>query len=175
MTVYKIYENLDDLGIPKSSQYEYGHEMVAFTNKKKIFKEYMRVRRKKRFIVEKQDMDEDDFVKFANRNRLQLIEYQELTTIDKDDWSHHEVKVPMTSYQYSNLIEIQDRFTINEMGAVMSPKVFRKKYKDALCALEYDKIDAIANHPIYLDDLGLPEFIFDQVKLYAHMCNDEFE
>ena len=104
MTVYKIYEEYSEM-------YNNDHrELVAFTNDKQTYKEYMSVRNKKKFVIEKCDMDESEYRIFANKNRLQMIEYRDLVTIDKDKRTYNTCSVPLTAYQYSAISEEEGYF-----------------------------------------------------------------
>ena len=166
MTVYKIYEEYEELSNSSDSR-----ELVAFTNDKKTYKEYMSVRGKKKFIIEKCDMDKSEYRMFANKNRLQMIEYRELVTIDRDENTYKTCSVPLTAYQYSTINEEEGYFG-QRCGQLHCPKMFKKKYRDALCELQYHTVWQMANG-IEPDDN--PSFILDEIALYVQMFKDDFK
>lgn len=166
MTVYKIYEEYEELSNSSDSR-----ELVAFTNDKKTYKEYMAVREKKKFVIDKCDMDESEYRRFANKNRLQMIEYRELCTIDRDRFTFSMCTVPLTAYQYSTISEEEGYFG-QRGGQIICSKIFKKKYREALDKLQYYIIWQIAN-AIEPDDN--PSFIFDEIAIYVHLFKDDFK
>ena len=163
--VYKIYD------ITYSSIHDQESMLNAFTDDKKTFKEYMSLRDKRKFRIEKCEMSKDEWVCFANRNRLQMIEYKELTTIDKDEYTCRECMVPITASQYS-LISDAERMFGMECGQMHPLKLFKKKYRDALRSLEYDVVYDLANS---IDPDAMPSFQLDEVQIYVNMCIEEFK
>lgn len=166
MTVYKIYEE-----IPELSDYGDSRELIAFTNDKKTYKEYISVRDKKKFVVEKCDMDDSEYRRFANKNRLQMIEYRELCTIDRDKYTYKVCTIPLTAYQYSAINEEEGYFG-QRGGQIICSKMFKKKYREALDMLQYYIVWQMANG-IEPDDTS--SFIFDEIALYVHLFKDDFK
>lgn len=166
MTIYKIYQEYEELsGIADS------RELTAFTNDKKAYKEYMSVRDKKKFIVEKCDMDKTEYRIFANKNRLQMIEYRDLCSINRDTNTYEMCSVPLTAYQYSSISEEEGNFG-QRAGQIVCSKIFKKKYREALEKLEYYIIWQIANA---IEPDENPSFIFDEIAIYVSLFKDEFK
>lgn len=164
-TVYKIYD------IAYSGIHDQESMLNAFTDDKRTYKEYMSLRDKRKFRVKKCEMSNDEWVRFANKNRIQMIEYRELITIDKDDYTFRECMVPITASQYSLVSDAERTFGM-DCGQLHPLKLFKKKYREALEALEYGIVYDLANA---IDPDAMPSFQIDEVQIYVNMCIEEFK
>lgn len=121
MRIWKFYLNTEKAAkaLTKSKTIKEKYPLYAITNKKSIAKEFMDTRDMSLFVSSvTKDVDEEGWTRFANQNRLSLLEYRDLLTRNLDidenikDLSIREltttIKLLVTYGEYSEMEEIMD-------------------------------------------------------------------
>lgn len=83
MRIWKFYLNTDKVRLSSSSgkTVKERYPLYAITNKKSIAKEFMSTRDMNVFIKSvTKDVEKDEWVRYANRNRLSVLEHHDLLT-----------------------------------------------------------------------------------------------
>lgn len=147
-TVYRFYTKPSDDVLENSSDLNVTdkYPLYAFTNDKKLYKEFIKTRNMDRFVLIKSHMEKNEYVKFINSNSGCNIIYCKF---------YHAVCKYPSKTEHRHIAEIEVLCTLNEKNITEAstedalagscecmeydifPLLFKKKYVDALNKILY--------------------------------------
>lgn len=189
MNVYFFYK------IDSSDEILYG-----VTNNKKYAKKFMDQRNMKKFRLEIEDMDNDEYASYCNSNehRSCVLEEHELVTVKdgKHTSSNFYLKTIIMSYWEHQIIDDYSMFYDDLQNCVFAhggigmpiPIIFKKKYFNILEKLEYTLHFNLYVLPSLSNDLCLeldgklpslesydiPGIENDELAIFINTCRESF-
>lgn len=173
------------------------YPLYAITSDKDRAMDFMKSRDMDQFIVKTtKGVDRNDWVKYSNRNRSEVLEYHTLNTrgkLDKETGKTKikKVKVLMTYGEYCNSTDVasDDGVAISLNSFFMSvrlinPFCFREKYQKILDRLMYSKMYYVyADDPFVFvksqdEDYTISfngKFIYDELRIFIKEHGDTFK
>lgn len=194
MKLYKFYKKLGD-NIKDADELSMTdkYPLYAFTNKKKMYEEFIATRNMDMFIVIIDDIEPEEFVKFSNSITSAKLDYYKYTSFQGYDAAKKfiDVKVLSTWNEKeitSAMLEDSLETTNGELDwNRMFPLALCKKYIKALDKLEfmthwrlYGRSEGLDDYyPEFnledYDDYSSPNVRYDELHLFTHLYSDTFK
>lgn len=133
---------------PENDDFEYSlndqYPLYGFTCDKKIAKRFEKERNMKKFIRRESNVTKEEYVEYANRNRLNELRLKTLQTSLKES-ENGQVKIVMSLSEYEAcdlelvmVVPYEETFWTGE--AHYPPYVYRKSIREALEFIDYVNI-----------------------------------
>lgn len=146
MKIYKFYYKADikdisvecdDGSILNTDDYiQHKYPLYAFTNKKKLYKEFKEERNMDNFIIIKNDIDKEDFADFAECNRNAYIEKSTLKVKDENG-KVYDMDFATTTYENIVIDEMDIEYIMGSPADFMPYLIFNDEIVKALKVLNY--------------------------------------
>jgi hypothetical protein len=181
MKLYRYYF------LPSKDDSERKYSLYAITNKKKLAKEFENTRNMSRFMKKVSEVDNEEYVNFANEHREMVLQQESLTTrktYDNGLIGHTDVNVTCTFGEYQIIKDCAEESATSsreEYWAMARPfSIYSKKIKAALKILEYPvcyKFYRVEYDPKFdsiEDDYSAPDFWIDELGAFIFLNRDTF-
>lgn len=177
MHIWRFFRIPDDYDyIPDYVDIRHKLPLYAVTTKKKLAKEFIKGRKKDRFIVKKMEVDEDEANEYLKENRGQILKYFDLST--KNNNEIIEVKVLMTEFENDNLTMMEESFGFLGSITMITPEVFSEKAWYIIEQLDYSSAYCICNDErVCLNGDSYPylDWRCDQLGLYLYINDSDID
>ena len=184
MKLYKFYYKADISGIcvnidnnkSKSTDDYIKHKypLYAFTNNKKIFKEFKLERNMDSFIIIKSDIDDEDYEEYAKANRDALLDIVILKTLD-DNNKICDLEFAITSYEQIVIDDLSIEYLMPD--EFVPYLIFNKEIVKALKTLEYPFFESAYGGMVLeedYDDYNQPEIATNEFEILYSQFSGTF-
>lgn len=190
--VYKFFQlPKKDAVVPK----EYRYTLYAYTNDKKLRKEFRKMRDMKLFAEITVEMEDDEYVKYANTNRGKMLsvypyDYKIKYPNRGEELTLGTVEILSTWYEKTTTEDFSESADLRELelACSMCPFIFNKKYRRALYDLQFVAFWKVLAHNVedryqflniedrerMQEDYNGPMVTYDELSIFISLYGDTF-
>lgn len=196
MKIWKWYKNLTNEEFEASHDIalEDKYPLYAFTTNKKHRDLWREMRKKEAFIEMKSDITKEEYVEFANKNRMQLLEFIKYKKFVRYNSTRQpeliEVELLTTGFERDTATSMYEQmFDQNTGGAMLDfsfpPMILADKYFKALYSLQYfshwkvySNIESAPTEEDIIERMGIeldysyPEVDADEFSIFVALYSD---
>lgn len=170
MHLWKFFRVPDDIDkIPDYIDIRDKIPLFAVTTKKKYAKEFIKGRKKDRYLVKKSDVTQKEAKNFINHHRGQILEYFDLRT--NHSGTERYVKVLMTEFELDNLTMLEESYGFLGSISIINPKVFSEKAWYIIERLDYTSAFYVSTdcEELINDSYPYLDWYCDQLGLFLYV------